>query len=106
MLLSDDHKLLFAVNQGSNSIAVFNVDSQTGALAPVAGSPFSSFGTAPIGLGYSNGTLVVANHGISAPFAPASIPALPVSATIRRIPLLTDSSDVITNDPASYVLPR
>lgn len=70
VLLSDDHKLLFAVNQGSNSIAVLNVDSQTGALKPVAGSPFFSFGTAPIGLGYSKGTLVVANHGVIAPFNP------------------------------------
>ena len=44
--------------------------SHTGALTPVAGSPFSSFGMAPIALGYSNGTLVVANHGIIAPFNP------------------------------------
>jgi hypothetical protein len=70
VLLSPDHTLLFATNQGSNSIAVFHVDAQTGALAPVAGSPFSSGGLAPIGLGYSNGTLVVANHGIIAPFNP------------------------------------
>ena len=70
VLLSSDHKLLFAVNQGSNSIAVFHVNSQTGALKPVEGSPFSSFGIAPIGLGYANGTLVVANHGVIAPFNP------------------------------------
>jgi hypothetical protein len=70
VLLSTDHTLLFAVNQGSNSIAVFHTNSQTGALTPVAGSPFSSFGMAPIALGYSNGTLVVANHGIIAPFNP------------------------------------
>jgi pSer/pThr/pTyr-binding forkhead associated (FHA) protein len=71
VLLSPDHRLLFAVNQGSNSIAVFHVNSQSGALTPVAGSPFSSFGMAPIALGYSNGNLVVANHGIIAPFNPA-----------------------------------
>src|SRR5205807_1037037 len=70
VLLSSDHTLLFAVNQGSNSVAVFHVNSQTGALTPVAGSPFSSFGMAPIALGFSNGTLVVANHGIIAPFDP------------------------------------
>jgi hypothetical protein len=72
VLLSPDHTLLFATNQGSNSIAVFHVDAQTGALTPVAGSPFSSGGMAPIGLGYSNGTLVVANHGIIAPFNPGA----------------------------------
>lgn len=70
VLLSPDHTLLFAVNQGSNSIAVFHVDVHTGALTPVEGSPFSSGGMAPIALGYSNGTLVVANHGIIAPFNP------------------------------------
>jgi hypothetical protein len=70
VLLSPDHALLFAVNQGSNSIAVFHVNTQTGSLAPVAGSPFSSGGMAPIALGYSNGTLIVADHGIIAPFNP------------------------------------
>jgi Inner membrane component of T3SS, cytoplasmic domain/Lactonase, 7-bladed beta-propeller len=70
VLLSPDHTLLFAVNQGSNSIAVFHVNSQTGALTPVAGSPFSAHGLAPMGLGYSNGILIVANHGIIAPFNP------------------------------------
>ncbi len=74
VLLSPDHTLLFAVNQGSESIAVFHVNSQTGALTPVAGSPFSSFGIGPIALGYSNGTLIVANHGIVAPFAPVPQP--------------------------------
>jgi len=70
VLLSPDHTLLFAVNQGSNSIAVFHVDAQTGVLTRVEGSPFFSGGMAPIALGYSNGILVVANHGIIAPFNP------------------------------------
>jgi pSer/pThr/pTyr-binding forkhead associated (FHA) protein len=74
VLLSPDNTLLFAVNQGSNSIAVFHVNSQNGALTPVAGSPFSSFGIGPIALGYSNGTLIVANHGIIAPFSPTPQP--------------------------------
>jgi WD40 repeat protein len=70
VLLSPDHKLLFAVNQGSNTITVFNVDSANGALTPISGSPFSSYGMAPIALGYSGGILTVANHGIIAPFDP------------------------------------
>jgi pSer/pThr/pTyr-binding forkhead associated (FHA) protein len=76
VLLSADHTLLFAVNQGSNSIAVFHVNATTGALTPVTGSPFSSFGIAPIGLGFSNGTLIVANHGITAPFDPSPMPVV------------------------------
>lgn len=70
VLLTPDHQFLFAVNQGSNSIAVFKVDAHTGALTPVQGSPFSSYGLAPIALGYHNGILVVSNHGIIAPFNP------------------------------------
>jgi pSer/pThr/pTyr-binding forkhead associated (FHA) protein len=70
VLLNSDRTLLFATNQGSNSVAVFHVNAQTGALTPVQGSPFSSGGMAPIALGFSNGTLVVANHGIIAPFNP------------------------------------
>jgi hypothetical protein len=52
--------LLFAVNQGSDSIAVFHVR-QGGLLRPVAGSPFSSAGPAPASLGLIGDTLVVAS---------------------------------------------
>jgi hypothetical protein len=70
VLLSSDNKLLFAVNQGSNSIAVFHVNSATGALTPVDGSPFFSGGLAPVALGLAHNILVVANHGIIGPFNP------------------------------------
>jgi hypothetical protein len=70
VLLSQNNKLLFAVNQGSNSIAVFHVNGRTGELKPVDGSPFYSGGMAPVALGFTGNTLVVANHGIIAPFNP------------------------------------
>ena len=44
LALSADGKRLFAVNQGSNTIAVFNV-AFGGKLTPVAGSPFPSGAT-------------------------------------------------------------
>ena len=66
--VSRDHKWLFAVNQGSNSIAVFRVNTHTGALKHVKGSPFASGGRAPISIGYNGRHLVVANHGVRAPF--------------------------------------
>jgi hypothetical protein len=71
VLLSPSKHLLFAVNEGSNTIAVFKVNSSTGALKAVAGSPFSAGGIAPGALGFAHGTLVVANHGQDAPFNPA-----------------------------------
>jgi len=52
--------LLFAVNQGSDTIAVFHV-ADDGSLSPVAGSPFSSGGVAPTSVGVSGDILVVAN---------------------------------------------
>ena len=67
---SANKKLLFAVNQGSNSIAVFHVNSHTGALTALKDSPFFSGGIAPSALGFAHGVLVVANHGIIAPFNP------------------------------------
>jgi 6-phosphogluconolactonase (cycloisomerase 2 family) len=60
VITNPDHSLLFAVNSGSNSIAVFHIDQQ-GSLSPVAGSPFASYGIQPVSLGYNNGILVVVN---------------------------------------------
>ena len=53
-------KLLFAVNQGSDSIAVFRI-SDHGELTPVDGSPFPSGGPAPASVGVHGHTLFVAN---------------------------------------------
>lgn len=97
VLLNPAHTLLFATNQGSNSIAVFHVDATTGALTPVEGSPFSSGGMAPIALGYSNGTLVVADHGIIAPFNPgAGSPPGPSNLVSFKV----SSSGALTPVPA------
>jgi DNA-binding beta-propeller fold protein YncE len=51
---------LFAVNQGSDSIAAFHVGGD-GLLTPVAGSPFPSGGAAPGSIGVSGNILIVAN---------------------------------------------
>jgi len=60
IVLNAGHTLLFAVNQGSDSVAVFHVQAG-GALAAVAGSPFPSGGMAPAGLAVSGNRLVVVN---------------------------------------------
>jgi len=59
-----DHKrnLLFAVNQGSDTIAVFHIRDD-GGLEPVMGSPFPSVGTGPISIGLSDATVLVVNKG-------------------------------------------
>jgi len=54
------HTLLFAVNGGSDSIAVFRI-AASGALTPVDGSPFPSGGANPCGLGLAGNVLCVVN---------------------------------------------
>src|SRR5205807_602393 len=66
---------LFAVNQGSDTIAVFRVDTATGALTPVPGSPFPSGGRAPISASFNGRFLVVANHGLLTGDRPPGDPA-------------------------------
>ena len=57
-----ERDLLFAVNPGSDSIAVFKVASD-GALSAVEGSPFRSGGIAPISTGVAGDTLLAVNKG-------------------------------------------
>src|SRR6201998_1223648 len=52
--------LLFAVNSGSNSIAVFHINSN-GSLTAVDGSPFPSGGSDPVSLGLDGNILTVVN---------------------------------------------
>jgi hypothetical protein len=62
IIMNFDDTQLFAVNSGSDTIAVFDVRSD-GGLVPVKGSPFPSGGTQPVSLGLSpsQDTLVVVN---------------------------------------------
>ena len=53
-------RLLFAVNQGSDSIAVFRIG-RDGRLTPAPGSPFRSGGKAPASVGVAGRYLLVAN---------------------------------------------
>ena len=62
--MSPDGRFLLAVNGGSNTIAVFQVNHHTGALTPVQGSPFNSGGENPISIDVSGNLVVVANHGL------------------------------------------
>ncbi len=61
IITNPDQTLLFATNGGSDSIAVFRFD-EDGGLIPVAGSPFPSGGSNPVGLALSGNKLVVVNQ--------------------------------------------
>jgi 6-phosphogluconolactonase (cycloisomerase 2 family) len=55
-----ERTLLFAVNAGSDTVAVFHIE-QDGSLTPAPGSPFSSRGKAPASVGVMGDELFVAN---------------------------------------------
>jgi 6-phosphogluconolactonase (cycloisomerase 2 family) len=59
-IANPEHTLLFAVNAGSNTIAVFHIATD-GSLAPVEGSPFPSGGINPVSVGLRDGILTVVN---------------------------------------------
>lgn len=61
VITNPQQTLLFAVNAGSDSIAVFHIATD-GALTPVSGSPFSSGGNDPVSLALAGNTLFVANQ--------------------------------------------
>lgn len=61
ILLSPDNKRLYAVNAGSDTVAVFDV-ADDGSLTAIAGSPFASGGTNPISVGLAGDQLFVVNQ--------------------------------------------
>jgi 6-phosphogluconolactonase (cycloisomerase 2 family) len=63
VITNAEHTLLFAVNPGSNSIAVFHIEAD-GGLTHVHGSPFPSGGSNPVSVGLAKDTLVVVNKAM------------------------------------------
>ena len=61
IIAGPDSRRLFAVNGHSNTIAVFDIQSD-GALRPVPGSPFDAGGVGPVSLSVSGDVLLVANR--------------------------------------------
>src|SRR5439155_8579805 len=59
LIVNPECTLLFAVNSGSNSIAVFRITPD--GLQAVDGSPFASGGSDPVSLGLKGGILSVVN---------------------------------------------
>ncbi|MEO7599276.1 MAG: beta-propeller fold lactonase family protein [Opitutus sp.] len=94
IIVNPERSLLFAVNAGSNSIAVFHIDAE-GSLQPVIGSPFPSGGINPVSLGLSKDVLVVVNKAMDPRQSAGNQPnyvTLPIS------------SDGVLGSPISTVL--
>jgi 6-phosphogluconolactonase (cycloisomerase 2 family) len=73
VIVNPEHTLLFAVNGGSDTVAVFRINGD-GSLTPVEGSPFPSGGSNPVSVGLSGDVLCVVNQnqdpGHPGPFLP------------------------------------
>ncbi|HKI17168.1 MAG TPA: hypothetical protein VKA15_04785, partial [Isosphaeraceae bacterium] len=61
VIVNPSRTMLFAVNGGSDTIAVFNIN-HDGSLTPVEGSPFPSGGSSPVSVGLANDILCVVNQ--------------------------------------------
>ena len=55
---------MFAVNSGSNSIAVFHIRPHDGSLEPAEGSPFPSGGINPVSIGLRGDQIVIVNQDL------------------------------------------
>src|SRR5215471_19839016 len=75
--IDHDRRLLFAVNSGSNSIAVFHIRPHDGSLEPVRGSPFPSGGINPVSIGLRGDQIVIINQDLDpAQNIPGGLPSI------------------------------
>jgi hypothetical protein len=98
-----DRFLLFAVNAGSNSIAVFHIVPVNGSLVPVQGSPFPSGGINPISVGVRGDQLVIINQNQNQA-NPASVNGKTPNIVTRHITLEGGLVELL--DDTSLALPQ
>jgi len=113
VLIDHDRRLLFAVNSGSNSIAVFRIRPHDGALEPVRGSPFPSGEVNPVSIGLRGDQIVIINQdmdpaqntpGVSPSIVPrhvtedGRIVKFPADTTISLPPGSAPSQALTAND--------
>jgi 6-phosphogluconolactonase (cycloisomerase 2 family) len=103
VILNADKSLLFAVNGGSDTIAVFHI-AEKGALSPVQGSPFPSGGVNPVSLGFAGNNLIVVNSNfdnINGAFGPgpANYATFLVAEDGRLVPRKSTVSVALDAEP-------
>jgi 6-phosphogluconolactonase len=99
------NKFVYVPNAGSGTVSAFSIDATTGALSPVAGSPFASGVTPRTAAASNSGTsLYVTNEGSAA--APPRISAYTINATTGALVSVAGSPfDVSTPPPPSALTP-
>lgn len=111
IVVSADHRFLYSVNSGSNTVAGFRINSD-GSLTAVPGSPFASGGVEPVSVGLTGGRLYVVNKnqdpGQAMPANGANYTAFQVNSdgsltaisgsTVAAAPDASSSQALITRD--------
>lgn len=97
IITTSDHKLLFAVNGGSNTIAVMKVNTD-GTLTHISGSPFASGGINPVSLALLNNKLYCANKNVASGAGGSGSPTYTVfnvasDGTLTQIPGATATAN-------------
>ncbi|MBV8091820.1 MAG: beta-propeller fold lactonase family protein [Acetobacteraceae bacterium] len=97
VVVDRNRRLLFAVNSGSNTIAVFHIRPD-GSLRPVAGSPFPSGGINPVSVGLRDNQIVIINKNEDPAQPPEQTGATPniVTRHVTRSGKIVQLSDDTT----------
>lgn len=107
MVASTDKKRLYAVNAGSNTIAVFNI-AANGTLTAVAGSPFPSGGRNPVSVEIAGNRLYVVNKNEDADQLPnGDLPnytGFTIESDGRLTPIANSTIPVIKGGSPTQVL--
>ncbi|MEP6763032.1 MAG: hypothetical protein ABJB66_01915 [Gemmatimonadaceae bacterium] len=104
--VSADHHRMFAVNPGSNTIAVMTISS-SGALTPVPGSPFASGGINPASVAVSGDKLFVLNKSNDPAQITSQLPnytAFTIASTGALTPIVGSTVNTIAGASPQLVL--
>ncbi|MBC8044266.1 MAG: beta-propeller fold lactonase family protein [Rhizobacter sp.] len=106
IVVSPDKRRLYAVNAGSNSIAVMKINSD-GSLTPVAGSPFASGGNNPVSIGLADNRLYVVNKSENGADVTTTLPnytAFTIESDSKLTPIAGSTFEVRSGDSPSQAL--
>jgi 6-phosphogluconolactonase (cycloisomerase 2 family) len=96
----------YVANELSNDVSAFIIDSSTGELSPVAGSPFASTGSTPVALTVDpDGTFLYVANNTTNSISIFSIDSASGVLTAQSIGANTGNGpDAVTMDPAGHFL--
>lgn len=106
LIVDRNRGLLFAVNSGSDTVAVFHINSD-GSLKTVEGSPFASGGTNPVSVGLAGDILFVVNKNGDFPRVSTTLPnytAFRIGASGNLVPVTGSTVGVANGSSPSQAL--